>query len=261
MPRCMAVHDLDEGSRSIWLEALDPLPGPWVDEEYVEAARLLGRMSGSPGVAGLATLGPHVWHIDMMVRGRLRHAVIPPLLDDRLWEHPLLAAAYGPALRRRLREAAARVDDIASEFAALPSAASHGDACPGNLLRVPGRDGLVLIDFSFWRPQPLGHDLGQLLAGDVQLGLRPVASPEEVADLDEAITRAYLGGLADEGVAVDPAVVRRGHAVSMMLFVALPGVPVELLDSTPDEERLRALCAARAALASYSLDLLDATAP
>jgi hypothetical protein len=95
----------------------------------------------------------------------------------------------------------------------------------------------------------------------VQLGLRPVASPEEVADLDEAITRAYLGGLADEGVAVDPAVVRRGHAVSMMLFVALPGVPVELLDSTPDEERLRALCAARAALASYSLDLLDATAP
>jgi hypothetical protein len=38
-------------------------------------------------------------------------------------------------------------------------------------------------------------------------------------------------------------------------------VPVELLDSTPDEERLRALCAARAALASYSLDLLDATAP
>jgi hypothetical protein len=29
----MAVHDLDEGSRSIWLEALDPLPGPWVDEE------------------------------------------------------------------------------------------------------------------------------------------------------------------------------------------------------------------------------------
>ncbi|WP_107771520.1 phosphotransferase [Nocardioides sediminis] len=259
MPRCLAVHDLDEGSRSIWLEALDPVPGPWSDAEYAEAARLLGRLSGSPEVAGLAALDPHVWHVDLMVAGRLKHGVIPPLLDDDLWRHPALAGTYGPVLRDRLLDAAARVDDVAAEFAALPTAASHGDACPGNLLRVPGRDGLVLIDFQFWRPQPLGHDLGQLLAGDLQLGTRPALTTEEVADLDELILRAYLDGLAEEGADADPHVVRRGHAVSMMLFVALPSVPVELLESVP-ADRLAALATARAALATYCCDLLDATA-
>ena len=259
MPRCLAVHDLDEGSRSIWLEALDPVPGPWSDAEYAEAARLLGRLSGSSRVAGLAALDPQGWHIDLMVGGRLKHGVIPPLLDDELWRHPALAASYGPALRTRLLDAAAHVDEIAAEFAALPTSACHGDACPGNLLRVPGRDGIVLIDFNFWRPQPLGHDLGQLLAGDLQLGVRPALRTEEVAVLDELILQAYLDGLGDEGADADPHVVRRGHAVSMMLFVALPSVPVELLDSVP-ADRLASLASARAALATYCCDLLDATA-
>jgi Phosphotransferase enzyme family len=259
MPRCLAVHDLDEGSRSIWLEALDPVPGPWSDAEHTEAARLLGRLSGSSRVAALAALDPQAWHIDLMVSGRLKHGVIPPLLDDDLWRHPALAGSYGPALRGRLLDAAAHVEDIAAEFAALPTAASHGDACPGNLLRVPGRHGLVLIDFNFWRPQPLGHDLGQLLAGDLQLGVRPALTTDEVAALDDTMLQAYVEGLCEEGSDADPSVVRRGHAVSMMLFVALPSVPVELLDSVP-ADRLAALATARAALATYCCDLLDATA-
>lgn len=257
MPRCVGVHELDEGSRSIWLEALDPLPGPWADDDYARAARLLGRLSGSPAVAGLAEIDPLPWHIDTMVRGRLAHGVVPHLLGDDLWRHPVIAETFDAALRTRLRSVAARVEEIAAEFAALPHAASHGDACPGNLLRMEGREGFVLIDFQFWRPQPLGHDLGQLLVGDLQLGLGRV---DDVAALDDLILRAYTDGLADEGLECDPEVVRRGHAVSMVLFGALPMVPLEMLDAPPDE-RLHAVCAARATLASYSLDLLDATAP
>jgi hypothetical protein len=257
MPRCLGVHELDTGSRSIWLEALEPLTSPWSEADYTRAARLLGRLSGSPAVARLAEIDPLPWHIDSMVHGRLRHGVLPHLLGDDLWRHPAVAATFDEELRDRLRAVAVRVEEVAAEFAALPRAASHGDACPGNLLRLEGRPGLVLIDFQFWRPQPLGHDLGQLLFGDLQLGLGRV---DDVAALDRVLVEAYTAGLADEGLPCDVDVVRRAHAVSMVLFGALPAVPVDMLDD-PDDERLHALCTARAALASFSLDLLDATAP
>lgn len=260
MPRCVGVHELDEGARSIWLEALDALPGPWTDAEYADAARLLGRLSGSPAVAALAEIDPLPWHIDTMVRGRLAHGVVPRLLGDDLWRHPAVAATFDPVLRSRLRAVALRVEEIAAEFAALPAAASHGDACPSNLLRVAGRPGFVLIDFQFWRPQPIGHDLAQLLVGDLQLGLHQV---DDVAALDQVLVDAYHAGLADEGLDCDRRLVRRCHAVSMVLFGALPMVVMDELDGSRevDDEWLHAVCAARAALASYSVDLLDATAP
>ena len=49
----------------------------------------------------------------------------------------------------------------------------------------------------------------------------------------------------------------------MVLFGALPMVVMDELDEIGevDDERLHAVCAARAVMASYSLDLLDATAP
>lgn len=257
MARCFGVHDLDDESRSIWLEEVDAVDTTWTDEVYAEAARLLGRLAGSSGVAELAALDPLPWHIDHFVQGRLAHGVIPMLLADDVWRHPLVAATFDERLRDRLREVAGRAGALGAEHASLPSAASHGDACPGNLLRVAGTEGFVLIDFGFWRPQPLGHDLGQLVAGDIQLGAR---GAEDVAALDALVLDAYLDGLADEGHRADADVVRRGHAVSMMLFSGLPSVPFDLLGAPPDE-RLHDLCAARAALATYCLDLLDETAP
>ena len=70
----------------------------------------------------------------------------------------------------------------AAEFARLPHRASHGDACPNNLLRNPSGRGFTLIDFGFWRPQPVGFDLSQLLVGDIQIGRRDAADLPELAE-------------------------------------------------------------------------------
>ena len=67
------------------------------------------------------------------------------------------------------------MDELTAELRAAPLLVGHGDACPNNLLFRPGSADLVLIDFGFWGPRPIGFDLGQLVVGDVQLGYRAAA--------------------------------------------------------------------------------------
>ena len=257
MPRALAVVDLDEESRAIWLEAIDTVDDDWGRETYTEAAFLLGRLAGSADVREHADLDPMPWEIDHYVRGRLQHGVVQAVLADEPWQHPAVAATFEPPLRDRMRATTTRLDDLAAEYRSLPFATAHGDAAPGNLLRVAGEPGFVLIDFNFWRPQPVGHDLGQLLVGDLQLGKR---GGDDLAELDAAITDAYVAGLRAEGDQTPLEVVRRGHAVSMHIFSGISALPVEDLDQ-PDSPELRARFEARAALATYSLDLLESTAP
>ena len=79
--------------------------------------------------------------------------------------------------------------------------------------------------------------------------------------LEYTLVDDYLerrAGLAEEGVAVDLATLRRAHALQLLLFTGLSSIPFELLDEQPTDA-LRAMAATRAAIARHSLDLLDQT--
>ena len=131
----------------------------------------------------------------------------------------------------------------------------HGDACSRNLLvRRPHGD-MVLIDFGFFGEGPVGFDLGQLLLGEVQTGERPAAC---LPSLEQACVPAYVTGLADEGVVMSEDVVRRAHALEMLLFSGLSAVPFEHLDG-PLTPGVTDLAAQRAHAARFVLDLVDAT--
>jgi hypothetical protein len=115
----------------------------------------------------------------------------------------------------------------------------------------------VLVDFGFWGPQAYGFDLGQLLLGEVQLGERPAAA---LADDERACLASFVDGLRAEGCEVDAAVVRRGLALQMLLFSALPSLPFELLDAPPTPAAIE-ISRQRAAAARFVLDLVAATTP
>ena len=70
---------------------------------------------------------------------------------------------------------------------------------------------------------------------------------------------AYVAGLRDEGCDVAEDVVRRAHALQLLVFTGYSTLPFELLDGPPTPERL-ALAAERAEIARFSLDLVDASA-
>ena len=267
MPRGLRVEEHDDDTAVVWIEAVDHDPAPWTCDDSIRAARLLGRLAGSPRVAPLAAIDPQPWHIDSFVVGRLAHTVLPGLHDDATWRHPAVAEHFGD-LRDAFTAVAGRLDALAHEFAATRHLTSHGDACPNNLLRRAAEPGFTLIDFGFWRPQPVGFDLSQLLVGDIQIGRQDVGDLPERA---EACVEAYAAGLGDEGVDVPLEQVRRGHAVSLMLFNGLPSLPIERLQ---EEAALEAAGGAgddfragldhwarqRSGIARYALDVLQRTA-
>ncbi len=257
MPRAIGVFDLDEASASIWLEEVAALPVVWDIPRFARAARLLGRLAAGAQLRELARVGQSGWTVQDYLRGRLTHQVLPLLRDPSIWQHPLVAGAFDDGLRNRLLAAADRVGELVEELLSLPVGTAHGDACPNNLLVTADHEGFVLIDYGFWTEAPIGFDLGQLLVGDVQVGRRDAGGLHAVED---AILPAYVDGLHDEGCALDVRAVRRAHALHLVVFTGLSTLPFEHLAARP-APWLDAMAATRAAIARFSLDLLDATGP
>jgi hypothetical protein len=255
MPRALGVFDLDEKAASIWLESVAPDDSEWDLARFTRAAYLLGRLSGSPAVRPFAAVGGHEWDVRDYLFGRLTHQVLPVLRSEEVWQHPIVAPAFDADLRARLLEAADRVHAYTDELAQCPQATGHGDACPNNLMVRPDTDGFTLIDFGFWRMLPVGFDLGQLLVGDVQIGRR---SSDDLQQRDEACLTAYVEGLRVEGDGTPESVVRRAHALQFLIFTGLSILPMEFLEAEPTPELVK-MSQERAVIASYSLDLLDAT--
>jgi hypothetical protein len=257
MPRALGVFDLDDKSASIWLEEITTVPAPWDTARYARAAYLLGRLAANPAVRERAGVGQFEWTVRHYLHGRLTHLVLPVLRDTALWEHPLTAGAFDDTLRVRLCAAAERASELFDELVELPLGTIHGDACPNNLLVTADHDGFVLIDYSYFNHGPVGFDLGQLLVGDIQIGHQHTGTLQAV---ENTILPAYVEGLHAEGSTIAVDVVRRAHALHLMLFTGLSTPPLEHL-GTPPTPALHQIAAERAAIARFSLDLLDATEP
>jgi hypothetical protein len=255
MPRALAVVDIDDKAGAVWLEEVPVVDVAWDADRYARAALLLGRLSASARVEERADVGRHDFHIRDYLRGRLSLQVIPMLRDDGVWQHPLVAGGFDSEVRERLLAAADRAPAIVEELSAFPFTTAHGDACPNNLLVRADHDGFVLIDYGFWGREPIGFDLGQLLVGDVQVGRR---SADDLPALEDVCLPAYVEGLRAEGNDVPAESVARAHALQLLIFTGLSTLPFELLDRAPTEE-LHALARERAAIARFSLDLVDAT--
>ena len=76
--------------------------------------------------------------------------------------------------------------------------------------------------------------------------------------MEDAIFGSYLDGLRAEGCDIPESVVRRAHALQLLIFTGLSSVPFELLEAEPTPE-LQQVARQRADIARFSLDLLDST--
>jgi len=114
-------------------------------------------------------------------------------------------------------------------------------------------DTFVAIDWSLMGPAAVGYDLGQLLIGLAHAGRLDI---DRLTAVDNAVLPAYTAGLADEGVHVDPDVVRfgfHGALVVRSVFSALASAALPLPGPpTPDRA---ATVARRVRLTRHLVDL------
>ena len=185
-------------------------------------------------------------------RSRLLPVALPMLDDDTIWAHPLLAGRASRRLRSDLGELLGRVPSLLEVLARLPHLHAHGDACPANLLVPAGEPGmLVAIDWSIGALSPVGDDLGQLLVGLAHDGVLTV---DDLPAVRDAIIRLYTAGLADEGLLVDPDVIRYGMDAGLVVRSVFTALPLQRLGE-PLTDELAELVQQRLALTRYLVDL------
>jgi hypothetical protein len=258
LPRVYRTEDLDDVHLAIWMEDVQHRAGTWSDNDYGRAGTLLGRMWGRMREPNLPD------DIELMSRnlrsyflGRVVHGVLPDLLSDATWRHPVLADAADAQLRADLARLTDIVPSILDRLDALPQGATHGDACPQNLLRSADDDAtIVAIDWQFVGLCSIGFDAGQVLAGHAESG---DLNPDRYASVFESVLDGYLAGVREEGVVIDPADARFGAVGALVVRSVFTAIPLELLGS-PSDTGLDRLIRDRCRYARFLVDLATAIA-
>ncbi|GAA2145658.1 hypothetical protein [Glycomyces algeriensis] len=191
-PALLAAGERPDGSRELWLEAVDGVHGrDWTVPMLADFAHRLGI------VQALQRDKPEQpWQSRRFLRqyaGRRDFPAIP-------WDHPAAAAHWPKDTREGLRLIWERRDDLFHIAEHLPQTSCHLDVWPMNLVRRGEQP--VLLDWSFTGRGAIGEDLANLIADTFFDGLQPV---ERLAETEAALTDAYLAGLAEAGIRDEPA--------------------------------------------------------
>ncbi|MEU4194568.1 phosphotransferase [Kribbella sp. NPDC026611] len=239
LPTAYRIDLYDDDRGAIWMENVVQEPGPWPIDRFERAAYLLGRLSArrQPHLVepllprdGITTPGSGLRYY---TGGRVQTAALPIIANPETWKHPLLAAAVCNLGEHRLRgdllELAERLPAVLDALDALPQCYQHGDASPQNLLVPQGSpDEFVVIDWGFDCPQAVGFDLGQLLIGLAHAG--ELAS-EALPLVHRVIFKAFLKGLAEEGMQVTEEQVLYGYLGSLCARATFTALPLEEITS------------------------------
>lgn len=240
----------DHGDRIVeWLEDVPIADVAWDGARFANAAGLLGRLAVRLTRCALPDSVLRVPGEVLRLQWLERQMFSLPALTGATWVDPQVRAAADADLRTDLQRLAERVPALLDVLDGLPQTFVHGDASQQNLL-VPADAPatFVAIDWSLMGPAAVGYDLGQLLIGLAHAGLIDV---DRLPGVHDAVLPAYTAGLADEGLIVDPDVVRFGFHAALVVRSAFSALPPPA-PPTPDRA---AIVARRVRLTRHLVDL------
>lgn len=235
-PECYGVGEESESIIRLWLEDLGEGAGGhrWSIADYQHAARLIGRLNGSP-IPALFDPPPAWWLRDVARQWiEAMNPIIPRLEDAR--SDAVIGQLWSDRSVNALLEIGRQAPRLLELLDRFPVALSHGDAHQKNFVLPDAgcRDDAILFDWSDVGLRPAGADLHPLFHLLIGLGGYDV---EDLVDLSPLIFDSYLEGLSDADWSGDPRDIRQAFAASFA--VRWGYFPVEVFLSTP-EQRARA---------------------
>ena len=265
LPEAYRIDLYDDDRGTLWMENITQEPGPWPMERFEHAAYLLGRLSARRQPHLVEPLLPRGgdfnrpgYALRYYTNGRVIMSAVPALADPETWRDPLLAAAVCQTGDHRLRDdlldLAARLPAVLDALDTLPQCYQHGDASPQNLLVPRGKpDEFVVIDWGFDCPQAVGFDLGQLLVGLAHAG---ELAPEALPLVHKTIFKAFMTGLAEDGMQATEDEVMYGYLGSLLARATFTALPLEQI-SKPGDAATLAMFEDRVILTRALVDLVS----
>ena len=216
-PRCYGTEERD-GCAWIWMEYVDAGNNPpWTDEQYVTAARYLGRFNGISLTR--KPLPDYPWLCRSVAQDWCES--FPP---HDVWDNQEVKRSISDSLRERvlvLWDERTRFFNVLNR---LPQVFSHGDAQRRNLIfrrLADGTENLVAVDWAQCGIGALGGDLFFLLGASAFLF---EIAPADLPRIEAAAFNGYLSGLSDVGWNGASELIRLSYCVwsAMMMGTVYP---------------------------------------
>jgi len=194
--------DDHDGQRDIWLEAVEGLPSSVeVCERAVRGLAYwqLAHRDEDPDWSATDWIAEHVGRYHLDNQRTLAHSAWPCVLERGL----------DPMLREFVGQRATKPADVRRRLAAFPQLLTHHDFHNNNLGTVDAD--VVIFDWAYVGPGPIGHDVGHLAVTMEPMGVH------DPAVTWQRLVSAYCQALIDAGWDGSLDLVRRSIAVSTQL--------------------------------------------
>jgi hypothetical protein len=202
-----------EGSVWVWMEHIVQSKPHWTIDQYVFAARQIGRFN-----AACLTLNPmpdYPW----LCKGHLRKWLEHETRVNAFWESPFANQTFSH-LRERWAKLWGERERFLNTLDRLPQVFSHFDLHRYNLMirqQESNQEEVVALDWAICGYGALGGDAYALIIATTTLfEVEPAALPE----LEAAVFPAYLEGLQDAGWQGNPELARLGYTAWTALWQA-----------------------------------------
>ena len=215
VPQCYKTYEIPGNIVFLWIEDIaNSNDGNWTLEHFAFTARQLGKLNAT--YSSDNTLNGYPW---LSIDRNRQWIKMMPNWREVLWDHPIMLDHYPPPEENPFRQMLMESELILSKLDLLPKVICHGDTYPTNFMARKGRNGklqTVALDWALMGIQPIGDDLGQFVLGAINM-LK--GSDEDL--IRKSLFDAYLAGLQENGMQIDPTLVRFGFMASAALRVGL----------------------------------------